>query len=99
MTLQDGEGGDHRARSGLSSNECHMQRECMTGIILTQEGAVLAELQLGQGERVVPTERGLKCMSCVVAMLFWNRSSSIPRVFSVNKVMGGEVCLKQNHRA
>lgn len=73
MTLQDGEGGDHRARSGLSSNECHMQRGCMTGIILAQERAVLAELVLGQGERVVPTERGLNCMNCMVAMLFWKQ--------------------------
>ena len=71
MTLQDaGEGGVHEARSSLSGNECHMWRGRMTGIIATQERAVPAEPVLGQGGRMLATEQGLKCMNCVVALLF-----------------------------
>lgn len=54
MTLPDaGEGGVHKARSSLSGDECHTWRRRMTGIIVTQERAVLAKPVLGQGGRVL----------------------------------------------
>lgn len=69
MTLQDaGEGGVHKA--SLSGNKCHMWRGRMTGINATREQAVLAEPVLGQGGRALATEQGLKCVNCVVALLF-----------------------------
>lgn len=42
----------------------------MTGINATREQAVLAEPVLGQGGRALATEQGLKCVNCVVALLF-----------------------------
>lgn len=84
MTLQDaGEGGVHKARSSLSGNECHMWRGHMTGIIAARERVVLAELVLGQGGRPLATEQGLKCMNCVVALLFMETEVAPYREFLV----------------
>lgn len=69
--MQDaGEGGVHKARSSLSGDECHMWKGHMTGIIATQEQAVLVELVLGQCGRALATEQGLKCVKWVVAFIF-----------------------------
>lgn len=55
----------------------------MTGIIAARERVVLAELVLGQGGRPLATEQGLKCMNCVVALLFMETEVAPYREFLV----------------